>query len=262
MAATDPVASWWLKVERAHKHFADVKAIIRSTVPNERLSSVRVEKDYREDEWVYSLHLDIDLPTELALAIGDFLFNMASALDHITTANAGGVGGNHTNFPIFPVDIRHDGPYESKAHSRWHDRWEKTRNAVDPAVFAVIEEAQPFMYTVKGTAENMQHPLALLNNLHNADKHERLNVIAHGLSDLVAVIDGIVVNDVITPGTMIKDGAAFLTHPREVDVELTGTVVLAILGGLVVDHYVIPQALNHIDHWVPSLLRRIEAVMP
>lgn len=76
--------SWWIKFERAHRHRAEAEALIAEMRSR---PTIRVEKSFDGSRWSFRVHHDVPTDNELPAIIGDFLFNLRSALDHIIAAN-------------------------------------------------------------------------------------------------------------------------------------------------------------------------------
>jgi hypothetical protein len=199
----------------------------------------------------------------LPVVIGDFLFDLRSALDHIAAMNASGPA-NQSQFPIFTKDVRVAGSTESVAHGKWYRGWKAFRERTTPAVYTAVESMQPFV-TDPINPENAA--LAVLNNLQNADKHTALNVIDKGVSDLLGFI--VRPNDLRIPitgqaipeNTMLPDGEQFLTRTGEDEVELFGTIKVAITGGVDPTHHEIPGTFDVLIDSVRECLPMIEAAM-
>lgn len=267
MIASDPDSSWWLKVARAKEHLDHVKTLLDGARdPN--LTVVRVEKELRDAQWIYTAHHDWAVPEMLPLVIGDFLFNLRSALDHIAAANMTSSVNAQSHYRIFSKDVRLANSQESKAHPKWHKGWNEFKAQFSPEVFAVIESLQPFQTAAKQATNPDDEALAILNDLQNADKHTRLNVVDTGVGDLVGFVfdpgtpPARIGGDVGFPdGIMVPNGAKFLALDREVHVELFGVVKVAVSGGRVSTYREIPESLGDILDSVRYILRLIEIAM-
>ena len=100
-------------------------------------------------------------PHEWGTVIGDCLHNMRSALDHLVYALAGSAARNaRTEFPIF-VDRDQ---FRSK-------QGRLLRGVADDAV-TVIKWVQPYRWGARASI----HPLWILHELNNIDKHRLLHV--------------------------------------------------------------------------------------
>ncbi len=135
---------------------------------------VRVVKDHMNpvpdivNELILVDRID-PVPVDFQVSIGQVLYNLRSALDHLAwqlvIANNGNPGKS-TSFPI--VDDVLD--------ERGNVRTLKIGGGVHPNAWALIEAAQPYHRTDDPTLD----PLWILNELGNIDKHRLLIVLAMG----------------------------------------------------------------------------------
>ena len=110
-------------------------------------------------------------PSNIAMIIGDTLFNYRSALDHLMQAlivQSGSVPNTRTQFPIFK-DVEH---FRSNGKSQM--------KGAHPTIAAIIRLQQKFanLYPVEADC------LWQLHRLHNIDKHKschRLSIICEGV---------------------------------------------------------------------------------
>lgn len=266
MAVSDPDASWWLKVERAEQNLIYVKNLLDG-VRGPDLRAMRVEKQFQGGRWRYTGHSDMIVPRMLPLAIGDFLFDLMSALDHIATVNATGVVNPQSYFKIFTKDVRVANSQESQAHPRWHSGWKKFESQITPKVFAVIEAMQPFETVSKQSPDPNDSTVAILNSLHNSDKHKTLNIVNAGIDNLTCWF--IQPNGVTVPilgnrpklDDVMQDGAQFFTSQTEVEVELYGTIKVAVRGEDNPAYRLLPDTLDEILEDVRIALTLIEQAM-
>ena len=130
--------------------------------------------------------LEITKPPDpqIAIVLGDLLFNIRSALDHIAVACAPANRRRQAGFPLY--DKRPEGDDQKKFESM-------TRGMASEAL-AVIEYEQP--YNVQNRASNMRQEsveaLFALNALQDADKHRSLAVLVAGISDPKVQVTGAV----------------------------------------------------------------------
>ena len=155
--------------------------------------------DPKTGHHAFSIHAVEDPPEGLGVLIGDALYNFHSALDHLvwqfTLAN-GNVPPNpiplrsrwrNVAFPIFrdkPTDFR-------KKTAR--NLWGLTENAR-----RFIANEQPF---APGKGDPTLHPLWVLYELSNADKHRTFHLTSHYLQWIRAV------------GSPMKEGQKLSVYP-------------------------------------------------
>lgn len=232
----NPDDSWWLKAERAKKHLNDIDVLInRMRDPQPR--RVRVEKERQGAQWIYTVHHDINPDQMLPLIVGDYLFNLRSALDHIAAANVKATLFEKSQFPIFTDDFRKPSANEPERFKGYRATWNTLRKRTAPAVFAAIEQAQPFVTCLKDSSDPKNASLAILNSFQNTDKHRQLSILDAGLLDPIGYVvkqDGTrerIVYNTLPADSMMQDGARCFGSDTEVDVEFYGTIQVVVAGG-------------------------------
>lgn len=155
-----------LKLARAQEHFEAIAAI------DERFAAVLCEVVFREDKDKGIGYFAISLPEtplELSTIVGDCLHNLRSTLDYLVWQI---VRSNPPNTPerrnMFPIC---SSPQEFASQVK-----RGRLRGVPAAATEIIERLQPY--------DGPDHPLALLNELYNADKHRDLNFTVSVASDL------------------------------------------------------------------------------
>jgi hypothetical protein len=166
------VRSWWLKVERAKAHIAELEEQV------ERLRNVSsTEVDLVGSGFVvqgalggkvYSYAataeiLDVEADRRIATIIGDAAHNLRTALDHCAVAVAPPERDRVAEFPIFT-----DLPTGSR-----QQKFDSLVRGMPPEAIAVLTAAQPYM------GGGRTHPLARLMELDNTDKHRQLHVVVN-----------------------------------------------------------------------------------
>jgi hypothetical protein len=265
MSRQFPEASWWHKLERAKTHLDAANELIAGSVAPGRISA-RVESREENGSWVYTAHHDWKQPTSLTPAIGDFLFNLQCALDHIAAANTISPDARG-NFLIYTLDVRDPTSPESRSRPRWHRGWKDFEERTNPKVFPVIESMQPFMTSTHDGTNPKDTALAILNRLHNADKHKALSIIDLGMTNLegfVKLPNGFVTpitGDRMRPDEMLPNGKRFLSYSYNLVVELSGNIKLAVGAAGETGHHEIPTSLDLIFEEVSACLGAIESAM-
>lgn len=115
-------------------------------------------------------------PARLLILIGDVLYNLRSALDHLAWSLTGAQADRRTEFPIF----REESEFFNRRREKIHD--------MPTAAQAVIESLQPYK-GVHGLPPESE-PLWLLQQLGIEDKHHTLNLVAAGVDVRVDVSTG------------------------------------------------------------------------
>ena len=152
-----------LKLVRAEEHLAAIVQVLDGMAygqckmlpendPNTNLSVLRVRLPR--------------VPDTLGPLIGDFLFNVRSALDHLVWQLVLANGGTPTKANSFPI---------SDDRSAFRRLAGKRLAGIAPNASALIETLQPYQ------AGN--EPLGVLAELHNVDKHQTFNLVTAVASD-------------------------------------------------------------------------------
>ncbi|MEX0665651.1 MAG: hypothetical protein WD598_12915 [Acidimicrobiia bacterium] len=179
----DPSDSWWLKLARAQKHLDDFNGVAAKYASTcEHPVRKRLEGEGKRQRTVH--RIDIAQPAPglfLPVVLGDFLFNLRSALDHIMVRSVPRRRRFSTQFPIFTQDIwerNAKGDY-LKRHDDARRNWYTWTHGLSDDALTIVKAAQPFNATNPDPAEIgvKNHMLAILSALQNADKHRELVVV-------------------------------------------------------------------------------------
>jgi len=161
-----PLASPTAKLARANDHLRALRSI------DEKLAAVECRVVFTEDAarnlGYFVLHLP-ECPAELSTIAGDCLHNLRSALDYLVWQLV------RANPPQKP-DGRNMFPICSSATLFERQVKRGRLQGLAAAAAAAVEWLQPF--------EVEHHPLALLDQLCNADKHRDLHFMTAVASDL------------------------------------------------------------------------------
>ena len=181
----DPDASWALKLDRAKKHLTDFKAAAEEYSTSHRYAVRKKIEGYGKRERVVH-RLDIDQPPTdlmLPLILGDFLFNVRSALDHVVVASVRPrKHRKHAAFPIVTECI-----FERDASGKYLERHAESRRAwntmtqgLSDEAQTIVEHAQPYHLPAGDDPFGIgakNQIFAILSILQNADKHRELVVV-------------------------------------------------------------------------------------
>jgi hypothetical protein len=247
--------SWDLKAERAEQHLREVKDAIAGYAGRNPYRAVRVQQPKGQRHiWLYRLEMTEKPDPMLAVIIGECLYDLRSALDHLAVAMA---PRNRKASAAFPVE--------------WTDPWEK-----DPAGGFVYgeERRRSFTSKIKGMPDaavemiKLAQPynrkgseletLGLISRLENADKHRELIVLGHGVADARSVVTA--GGEIIHQGTagFRPDGSEVAKFgfrdrvPREseVTVEVSGTATIAIKVAGIDGYFGMPESLEVLTGWM------------
>lgn len=150
------------KMKRANEHLDRLEADTRTYLTSKpyRFSGER-EGSY----YVIKLRVLRETPLALAVTLGDVLYQLRSALDHLAFSLAllERKPPKGTEFPIFI-----DKP-EFLRTTRGGGMWKARGIRADRR--AIVQQLQPY----KAGRDKLTHPLWVLHELTNADKHRTLN---------------------------------------------------------------------------------------
>jgi hypothetical protein len=226
MTGSEP--SWQLKIRRAEKHLSDLSDLI--DIPQGRQRYPTREILDPGGEYDYAIDLAQEISENVPIVAGDLLFNVRSALDHITCALIPGEDKGRSQFPIFtddPMEVgRATGKYRDPTAA---NVWRRCVRGVPSNAVAVITRSQPYYQARLKGEDATHHTLAVLNSLQNADKHRKLIFSRPALKHVAVLMDGVEV-DWAAPA--VYDGTVVVHSPTQVDVEVKGTAVVPFgIGG-------------------------------
>lgn len=155
-----------LKLDRAIRHWQSFNEEVDAWLESEPYCLIH-ESDIRSGETLLLVELLRPAPPELASIIGDCLHNLRSALDNLAYELAVA----HTGEPL-PKSIEGDSGFpilfrdrDTKEPAK---RVKRMIRGIHPKAQMIIEELQPHYPDDK---EFSAHPLSVLNELSNKDKH-------------------------------------------------------------------------------------------
>jgi hypothetical protein len=253
--------SWWLKFDRAQGHREEAEAMISRAT---REQAIRIEKSRSaEGRWIYTARHDAIIDPLFSAVLGDFLFDLHSAIDHIAAANRR-KPTLKSPFPLFHQPIG-GAPIsgEPTRYRQYRNTWEQVKANTPVAVFEVMNRAQPFN-APRGLAP-ADTALAVLNELQNRDKHASLAVVIAGIKDIecwVETVGGrLPIPDPNLPEGMFPNGADIFDIDQDLDIRGRGRVALAVAAGPTGGLRPLPQSLGDMAGEVHTLLAAIEAAM-
>ncbi len=116
------------------------------------------------------------VPIRLPILTGEVLYHLRSALDHVAQQLVLAHGGTPDIYTAFPVWEDRFATYKSK-NPRPHF---EISGGADPGALAIVEAAQPYQRVDDPTL----HPLWILNELMNIDKHRALLLATTGYDNV------------------------------------------------------------------------------
>lgn len=257
--------SWWLKFDRAQEHRVEAERMI-SALLTRADATLRVEASYVDSRWIYTIHRDLTIDERLAVVIGDFLFGLRSALDHILARNLTSQLSK-THFPIFHEDFLSSKTSEVKRFANYRKTWKALEAQLPQPVFKVIELVQPFIGCQISGTDPAEAALSILNELQNRDKHASLGVVDHYIANAA----GFIVQpagervQIAYPGQtaemVLVNGQQIFEHPDLLRIDFTDNIRLAVVAGPEARHRPLPESFDDITEEVRSVLKMIERNM-
>ncbi len=198
---------------RASYHFDALKRAMDQFVESESDSPIF---DFESDDaqGVIKLRIVRPIPPDWGLVIGDCIFNFRAALDHliceVVLAN-GGTDITKTEFPIFLDPLVYgETSRKTGAPSRRSGLFKIA--GVPSLAETIIEGLQPYN---RRAGPQDRHPLWLLHEISNEDKHRSIHIALASLQDGAVSasgnIDGITYIRALSG--YIEDGAVIATYP-------------------------------------------------
>lgn len=222
-----PTPSHRLKLHRAEEHLIDLKGVAADASARRPYPVVETFEPDRQ-EWVYYLSLaEAEPPEMFPIVLGDFLFNVRSALDHLIVAIAPDRDSKRqVEFPIFTADpLRVHEHTGADLHPEEAALWRRRTRGLPADCIAELRALQPYETARHFNASAQDQALAVLSMLQNADKHRNLVGVFTGLTRAQIETDGWW-TCVIEPG--FKDGAEMYAAPTQVDVKVEGAAQIGV----------------------------------
>lgn len=247
--------SWDLKVQRAGQHLDEVRDVMAAYASRNPYCPVRVRQPKGQRHiWLYRLEMTEEPDPMIPVIIGECLYDLRSALDHLAVAMAPRKRKANAAFPVETTDpwARNGAGEFVYSDERRQSFTSKVKDMPAEAVEMIIK-AQPYQ------RENSKlETLSLISRLENADKHRSLIAVGHGIRDARSVVTA--------AGQAIKqESAGFrengmeiakfgFTGPvpdeSEVIVEVSGTATIALKVAGTDGCFLMPESLDILVRWV------------
>ena len=188
----------YLKLDRAERHLNEILGMLSLVEVGE--CRIFPEHDKNLDLLVQRISITPKPDATLAVVIGDFLFDIRSALDHLVWQLAVLNGCLPDRDNMFPITTKPD--LFTRAITP-RDRFKGRLHGVAQSHVTLIEGMQPY--------RRGNESLKRLDTLHNADKHNTLNLttIVADNSALVFKRRGATILNLFVGGEELCDGAIF-----------------------------------------------------
>lgn len=228
--------SWRLKLARAQVHLDELSELL---LPYRETDEYRMtETTEQKGILAYRAWSQVVPNPLLAVVLGDVLFNVRSALDHLAVALVPAKREYRASFPILIIDpeLVHSNDVKGDADRR--QIWEKATAGMSSAAVAIIRRNQPFsippaLELSYVTLVPDDAVLYLLSRFQNADKHRRLITTAQSLVPTainVRLTTGEWLSVALPnffPNQSAYDGAVVFRSDTEVHVQAEGSTQIA-----------------------------------
>lgn len=165
-----------LKLIRADYHLRDLNAAIAGWLGSRPYTFTDYPHPDRLGETVRRIE-PTKPPARIALVFGDYVNALRAALDHVVFDLCGRPANDKTGFPIFCV--RTPGPFVGRHRKGYVQEAPKLLRGVGQQAQQFIEGRQPYHWADFAG----RHPLWVLSELVNADKHRAIPVILSAARD-------------------------------------------------------------------------------
>lgn len=266
MASSSPfdlTRSYWAKFERGKKHLADLQRAIPA-LGQLQPYSIFEDLETEPGACIFRLRYNDPIPTDIGLMIGDCLHNFRAALDHVIFALSRPRIENpkESGFPICVARDQFDGPAGKR---RGPSGVSKIKHC-PPSARPVILRHQPYR-RMDGTETG--HPLWLLNELENIDKHRLFHIVAANLKDATAKIttmSGETILRIALKGGIREDGTELGRVDRagmpggyvHLESEVFFTVAFRPVAGVMMGDQDVNEILVSIGQEIRSILEELD----
>lgn len=223
------------KLARAGQHLHTLEALVeeyRST------TAIELRRSVVRRKVMWELAIEKAPPVELTLTLGDFLYNVRSTLDYLAVALLPVKRKREAFYPILAERIWEipAAPDEPQHLRDMRRRWALIEANIDPAAIEIIKAYHP--PGGRPSKRAPMHDLTVLNGMSNRDRHQNLNLVAHGLDAatsrfLVRHNDGS--TEVLTPDrppppyrSAHPTGALLELPPGAEPIEVSGQIVVLV----------------------------------
>jgi len=230
------VPSYLAKVHRAERHLDELQAELDRYAASKPyiVEQVKSRKGKRVSWRLQFTRLPEN--TEIPIIAADAVYDLRSGLDHLMAAL---VDKKYRDSVMFPVFFRGVWEPERSADNgqqvKWRKRWASDTRTIYPDAVEFLKRCQPPEETSDNETADL---LRFINGLSNRDRHEKLPVLATGISRMLVrftwpdgrVQRGLGIHQ--TPESFFKDGAHIQFPPGATSAEIVqGAPVIAIHQG-------------------------------
>ncbi len=240
------------KRQRAMLHFEALRESVEAFAARDR-DSAQGAFDMEARQYVFEVPLERD-PPDWALILGDYAYNARGSLDYLITALIRSSGGDEhrtSEFPIYGIDRVGWADIDQWWETDPDGRIKRQLRGTPDGTKTALKQLQPFFGVPR--VNPMQHPLFLLRELSNRDKHRRLNLLVRRAS--LKFVDA--------GGEPIYAGPAPTARIADRNKEDTYTVSLAVREERDTDVFILPTydvALNEPPELIGDLIQTLAEI--
>ncbi|MCL4690988.1 MAG: hypothetical protein KJ060_00530, partial [Candidatus Hydrogenedentes bacterium] len=154
------------KIERADQHIQELDQAIREFMNNKPFRIV-TKQDKNTGEHIMVIADARPIPAEWSILAGEAVHQLRSSLDHAICYMVERAGGKVTKRTQFPIS--------TAKRADILKREEASMEGIPEVAAQVVRQFQP--YVVFDPYDFYEHPLNVLRELSNTDKHRSLNLI-------------------------------------------------------------------------------------
>ena len=133
LVPSKPERLWRLKIARAEHHLSDLRHLVESYQDGHHYRAV-CPNPRRPTHWRFVLEITEPPDPQIAVVLGDLLFNVRSALDHVAVACAPSDRKRQAGFPL----------YEQRPEGDDRKKFESMTRGMASEALAAIEYEQPY----------------------------------------------------------------------------------------------------------------------
>jgi hypothetical protein len=128
----------------------------------------RTDADYEAGSYSVRIEIKAKPPIPVSITCGDYIHDLRCALEHLV----GGEVPKPSNKTSFPLEADKMDFFTKVVTPAWNGKTNGPLTGLDPEgeLFALIQESQPY----RGKHGRTHHPLWLLGDLSNRDKHRAI----------------------------------------------------------------------------------------
>lgn len=227
------IPSYIAKIARAEKHLIELDAEIERYCSSHPYAVGERMEGKKKPRLVRFLHFTASpANTDIPIIAADAIYNLRSSLDHLMSALAAPKKRSSVIFPVFFEGVWEPTlAGENTERAKQRSRWASDTATIADGAITVLKSLQP---PETGWQETDVGLLRLINLLSNRDRHEKLPIIAPGLTSCTVRYEttgGEVKTEraSIPQGNVLQDEAEIAGFPDDaVNVQIDGVPLVAI----------------------------------